>query len=106
MTEFHDFLTLDYLRTFAGMVAAVNLIVQFSKGWVKAVFGDLAVRPYAWFWAFALLTFVAYADGRFAGGPGQWVAILGMSAVNAFPVALGAIATYHVIRHCNGRFPD
>lgn len=100
MPGIEGFLTLDYLRTFAGAAAAVNLIVQFSKGWVKAVFGDLTVRPYAWFWAFVILVFTAFADGRFAGDLRQDLTVLGLAALNAVPVALSAIATYHVIRHC------
>lgn len=102
MPSMDAFITFDYLQTFAGAVAAVTLIVQFTKGWVRSVFGDMAVRPYAWVWAFLLLTFVQYAAGGLSGDFRGCLTTLVLTGINAIPVALGAIATYHVIRHCDG----
>jgi len=35
-----DFITVDYLATFAGLVLVLGLIVQFTKGVVKQAFSE------------------------------------------------------------------
>lgn len=61
-----DFITFDYLATFAGMVVAILLIVQFTKGVIKQVFSDQAVRLYTFSWALLFVIVMAWVKGSFA----------------------------------------
>lgn len=86
-----DFITIDYLTTFAGMVAVVALIVQFTKGIVKARFEDWAVRLYTLGWAWALQGFVCFVQGRLT------TEHIGLAVLNGILVALAAIGAYEAI---------
>lgn len=86
-----EFITTEYLATFAGMVAVVTIIVQFTKGIVKSNFPDWAVRIYALVWAWALQGFVCFVQGRIS------TESIGLAALNGILVALTAYGTYGAI---------
>lgn len=84
----NEFITIEFLRTFAGLVAATALIVQFTKSIVKKRFGDISVRIYAFVLAL-ILTFV------FAGQTGLEGVIV--TFINAILVTLSSIGGYEAI---------
>ncbi|MDD5486935.1 MAG: hypothetical protein PHW65_05220 [Dehalococcoidales bacterium] len=92
-----DFLTLDYLSTFAGMVAAVALIVQFTKGLIKQKCSDYVVRWYTFVLALAIVALVQWYNGCFAGALREVAAAAFMVVVNGVLVALAAMGGYEVL---------
>ena len=92
-----DFITAEYLYTFAGMVIVLGLIVQFTKGLVKQLFSDFAVRLYAFAWALVLVFAVYWHQGLFdaAGREIAMLALLGL--INAIIVTLAAMGGYEVL---------
>ncbi|WP_042680130.1 hypothetical protein [Anaerosalibacter massiliensis] len=85
----NDFMTVETLSTFAGLVAAVSIIVQFTKPLIKKNFIDGAVRIYT-FVISLLLTFTFAKTGQGVQG------IL-LTVVNAILVSLTAMGGYEVI---------
>lgn len=57
----NEFLTVEFLATFAGLIAATILVVQFTKSIVKDRFGDSAVRVYTFIVAI-MLSFIFTAN--------------------------------------------
>ena len=55
-----DYFTIEYLSTLGGMIAAVMLIVQLTKGIIKKKFCPGYVRLYALVWAFLLQGVLLY----------------------------------------------
>lgn len=103
----NDFITADYLATFAGMVLAVALIVQFSKGLVKRSFADEVVRLYAFVWALVLVATVYWYQGLFAAAAAAEIAIIVLlMLINAIVVTLAAIGGYEVLVHREDRYDD
>ncbi|NLI74748.1 MAG: hypothetical protein GX369_08300, partial [Euryarchaeota archaeon] len=93
----NDFVTLEFLGTFAGMVVALGLIVQFTKGVVKANFTDQAVRLYAFVWALVLVSLLYVQQGQFdTTGQSIWV-VLVLVVINAIVVTLAAMGGYELI---------
>lgn len=93
-----DFIDIKYLGTFAGMVLAVALIVQFTKGLVKKNYSDQAVRLYTLFWAFLLVGAVELYKGTFYVQ--QWdqlPLVLLVMVVNVVLVTLSAMGGYEVL---------
>ncbi|QUH21062.1 hypothetical protein [Alkaliphilus sp. B6464] len=86
---YNDFITLEMLATFAGLVTAVTLIVQFSKTIIKNRFGDAAVRLYTFIVAL-ILTFVFARSGLGIEG------IL-LTIINAIIVSIASMGGYEVI---------
>lgn len=86
---YNDFITLEMLATFAGLVTAVTLIVQFSKTIIKNKFGDAAVRLYTFIVAL-VLTFVFARAGVGIEG------IL-LTIINAIIVSIASMGGYEVI---------
>lgn len=84
-----EFMTLEMLATFAGLVTAVSLIVQFTKSLVKRNFADGAVRLYA-FVVSLILTFIFARSGA---GIGDIV----LTIINAILVTMAALGGYEVI---------
>jgi len=93
----YDFLNVDYITTFAGMVLAVALIVQFTKSLVKQRFSDRAVRVYAFIWALILVFAVNLYKGVFAAKGSELAILILLSLVNAIIVTLAAIGGYDVV---------
>jgi hypothetical protein len=84
-----DFMTPEMLATFAGLVAAVGVIVQFTKSMVKKQLGDYAVRIYAFVVAL-ILTFIFAPAGYDLQG-------IILTIVNAVIVTLAAMGGYEAI---------
>lgn len=93
-----EFITIDYLSTFAGLVVVVALVVQFTKPIMKWIFKrqdeffDEIIRIYVWFVAFVLQAFVIYVAGGFTAEN------VGLAAINSVPIAILAVGTYHCLQ--------
>lgn len=87
----NDFITLELLGTFAGMVAAVALIVQFTKGFVKSSCPDWVVRLYTLVISLAIQFFVMYVSS------GLTVETVGLGVINSVLVALTAMGSYEAV---------
>ncbi len=88
MYNYNDFMTIEVLATFAGLVAAVSIIVQFTKSVVKKSFGDSAVRLYAFVIAL-ILTFIFARAGTGIEG-------IVLTVINAILVSIAAMGGYEV----------
>lgn len=86
-----EFITIDYLATFAGMVAVTALIVQFTKSIVKSKLPDWSVRLYALIWSWALQGFVCFVQERLAAQD------IGLALLNGILVALAASGLYEAV---------
>lgn len=84
----NEFITIDFLATFSGLVLAVSLIVQFTKSIVKKNFGDSMVRIYAFIIAL-ILTFVFAKTGN---GVQHYIVTL----LNSILVTMAAIGGYEI----------
>jgi hypothetical protein len=97
------FLTWDYLGTFAGMVMAVMIIVQFTKGIIKRKWPDQAVRLYTFCWALVFVVVTALSNGAF-GGTGQGIADQALLCIiNAIIVTTAAMGAYEAITDPNAQ---
>ena len=85
----NDFMTVETLSTFAGLVAAVSIIVQFTKPLIKKNFIDGAVRIYT-FVISLILTFVFARTGQGLQG------IL-LTVINSILISLTSMGTYEAI---------
>jgi hypothetical protein len=85
----NDFMTVETLSTFAGLVAAVSIIVQFTKPLIKKNFIDGAVRIYT-FVISLILTFVFARTGQGLQG------IL-LTVINSILIAMSAMGAYETI---------
>ena len=86
---YNDFLTAETLATFVGLVAAVTIIVQFTKSIVKKKFDDSYVRLYN-FIISLILTFVFARSGSGLGG------IL-LTVINAILISAASAGTYEIV---------
>lgn len=86
---YNDFITMETLATFAGLVAAVSIIVQFTKSLVKNRYGDAAVRVYTFIIAL-ILTFIFARSGTGIEG-------IILTIINSIIVAIAAMGGYEVI---------
>lgn len=86
---YNEFMSAEMLATFAGLVAAVSVIVQFTKSIVKKQFGDSAVRVYA-FVISLILTFIFAKSGT--GIEGTVLTI-----INALLISIASMGGYEVI---------
>lgn len=86
---YSDFMTAEMLATFAGLVAAVTVIVQFTKSIVKKNFGDGWVRLYAFVIAL-ILTFVFARSGEGIQG-------VVLTIINAVLIAIASMGAYESI---------
>ena len=86
---YNEFMTMEVLATFAGLVAAVSIIVQFTKSIIKKNFGDSAVRLYAFIIAL-ILTFIFARTGQGVEG-------IVLTIINAILVSIAAMGGYEVI---------
>ena len=86
---FNDFMSPEMLATFAGLVAATALVVQFTKSIVKRQFGDSAVRLYAFIVALVLAFIFARAGYGIQG--------IVLTLINAILVAMAAMGGYEIV---------
>lgn len=63
----NEFMTIETLTTFTGLVASVSIIVQFTKSIIKRNFNDGAVRIYAFLIALCLTFIFARTDQGLKG---------------------------------------
>jgi len=82
-------MTPKVLATFAGLAAAVGVIVQFTKGLIKKQFDDYVVRIYAFVVAL-ILTFIFAPAGEGISG-------VALTILNAILVTLTAMGGYEAI---------
>lgn len=85
----NEFMTLEFLATFTGLVLAVAIIVQFTKSVIKTKFGDGAVRLYAFTIALAL-TFIFAKSGTGLEG-------IVLTAINALIISIASSGTYEIL---------
>jgi uncharacterized protein with PQ loop repeat len=85
----NEFITLEILATFAGLVMAVSVIVQFTKSIVKKKFGDSAVRLYA-FIISLILTFIFARSGQGLQG-------IVLTIINAALITIASMGGYEII---------
>jgi hypothetical protein len=87
-----EFFTIETLATFAGMVAAVTVIVQFSKGVIKANFlADWMVRVYTLAIALCVQFFVLYVQANLI------TETIGLGIINSVLVALTSMGGYEIL---------
>lgn len=92
-----EFVTIDYLATFAGMVLVLGLIVQFTKGLVKQTFCDQYVRAYTFGWAIVLVMLMYWHQGLFDAAGREIAMVILLAVVNAIIVTLAALGGYEVL---------
>lgn len=85
----NEFVTLEFLATFAGLVLAVSIIVQFTKSIIKKNFGDSLVRLYAFIIAL-ILTFIFAKTGTGAEG------IL-LTIINSIIISIASMGGYEMV---------
>ncbi|MBU5439628.1 hypothetical protein KQI42_16560 [Tissierella sp. MSJ-40] len=85
----NEFITLEILATFAGLVMTVSVIVQFTKSIVKKKFDDSAVRLYA-FIISLILTFIFARSGQGLQG-------IVLTIINAVLITIASTGTYEMI---------
>lgn len=92
-----EFMTVEYLATFAGMIVALGLIVQFTKSVVKRTFTDQLVRLYTFIWACVLVGIVYWNQGQFNCSSSELAMVVLLALVNAIIITLAAMGGYEAI---------
>lgn len=88
----NEFLTLDFLKTFAGAVFAVTLIVNFTKKVViKPYFSDAFIKIYALLWSWIILGFVVFLQNNIT------VETAGLAFLNGILVTWTAMGLHETI---------
>lgn len=93
----NDFITIDFLYTFGGLVLILGIIVQFTKSLVKQVFDDYAVRWYAFGWAIVLTLIGAWLKGQFDIIGREIAATLLLILLNSILITMSAMGGYQVV---------
>lgn len=86
---YNEFMTAEVLATFVGLVAAVSIIVQFTKSIVKKSLGDAYVRLYA-FIISLILTFIFAKAGTGIEG-------VVLTIINAILISIASMGAYESI---------
>jgi len=86
---YNNFMTSEMLTTFVGLVAAVSIIVQFTKGIIKKNLGDGWVRLYAFIIAL-ILTFLFARCGTNVKG-------IILTIINAILISVASMGAYESI---------
>lgn len=82
-------MNLDKLINFAGLVAAVSLIVQFTKSIVKKKFGDSMVRIYT----LVISLILTFIFARFGGG----IEGITLTIINSILITITSMGAYEMI---------
>lgn len=85
----NDFITIDMLATFSGLVLATGIITQFTKSIIKRKFEDYIVRLYVFIIA-AILTFVFASNGYDMQG-------IILTIINSIIIAMASIGGYEIL---------
>ncbi|HZK57043.1 MAG TPA: hypothetical protein VFD17_01935 [Clostridia bacterium] len=86
---YDNFMTVDMLTTFVGLVAAVGIIVQFTKSIIKEKLSDVYVRLYT----FAIALGLSFVYARAGNGPEGII----LTVINAIIVSVSAMGAYEII---------
>jgi len=92
----NDFITLDSLFTFAGLVVVLGLIVQFTKGLIKRSFEDHVVRLYTFAWALVLMVLTYWFQGLFDVAGRDIAAAVLLVLLNSLLITIAAMGGYEV----------
>ena len=92
-----DFIAVDYLYTFMGMVLVLGLIVQFTKPFLKHRFTDLIVRAYTFGWACVLVLAVYWHQGLLDAAGREIAMTVLLALINAIIVTLAAMGGYEMV---------
>ncbi len=95
----NEFFTIASLATYAGLVAAVFLIVAWFKPFIKP-YGDIWVRPFALAVALVLQFFILLVTKAVA------VESVGLAVVNGFLVSVGASGVHEIIKDPAAKTPQ
>ncbi len=90
-----DLFTTSYLGSFAGLVAATYLLVQFFKEPIRQHLSDWWVRLLSVFIAAVIQLFVLYVGGNFT------VEAIGLAVLNAFLIAITAAGMHDLSQPTN-----
>lgn len=85
----NDFMSVDMLATFTGLVTAVGIIVQFTKSTIKKNFSDYAVRIYTWIVSLVLSIIFL--------GVGHTAKEVALTILNSIIIALTAMGGYEAL---------
>lgn len=94
----NEFVTAEYLFTFAGMILVLSLIVQFTKSLVKKTFTDQMVRVYAFLWALLLVGVMYWNQGQFDAAGREIATTILLGLINAIIVTLAAMGGYELVK--------
>lgn len=86
---FEDFITIEILTTFPGMVLVVSLVTQFTKKLIDKLFKN-HTEYVVYFYALALNFFVSYIKGF----PDPLPVTIVLNILNGIIVALAAMKAY------------
>ncbi|WP_425805247.1 hypothetical protein ACHOLT_01260 [Desulfitobacterium sp. Sab5] len=95
-----DLFTTSYLGSFAGLVAATYLLVQFFKEPIKQHLNDWWVRLLAVGFALVIQLFVLYVDEHFV------VETIGLAVLNSFLIAISAAGMHDLSRTSTSAEPN
>lgn len=95
-----DLFTTSYLGSFAGLVAATYLLVQFFKEPIRQHLSDWWVRLLSVFIATAIQLFVLYVSG------GLTVESIGLAVLNAFLIAITAAGMHDLSQPSSTSVPN
>lgn len=89
---FEDFITIETLMTFPGMVLIVALVTQFTKKLIDKLFKN-HTEYVVYFYALGLNFFASYVKGF----PDPWPITIVLNILNGIIVALAAMKAYETI---------
>ncbi len=92
MTMLEDFITIELLESYPGMVIMVALLTQFTKNIVDS-FCKTRTKFIVYIYALALSFFISYTKGF----PGDLVTLIVMDVLNSVIVALAAMKAFETI---------
>ena len=94
-----EFITVQSLATYAGLVAAVFVIVAWCKPWIKP-YGDIWIRPLALAVALVLQFFVLLVTKTMT------VESVGLAVINSFLVSVGASGIHEIQKDPAAKTPQ
>ena len=86
---FNDFMDASILTTFVGLVTAVTVIVQFTKGFVKTKFGSSMVRLYAFIISLILVLIFSRQ--------GSGIQAIIIAIINALMITVASMGGYEAL---------
>ncbi len=90
---FDEFITLEILSSFPGMVVVVSLLTQLTKGWFDRLITH-HTSVLVFIYSILLIFFVSYAKGEFTGDLRAILVLVVMNVLNGVVVSLAAMKGY------------